>query len=347
MSLNSCLCKAAYALGGTVWYSTSYMKAAVYTKYGPPEVLQVKETDKPPYKNNEILVQVYASSVNRTDSGFLRAKPAVVRLFSGLSKPKRTILGCEYAGKVVAVGADVTKYKLGDKVFGFNDAKFGGHGQFAVFADTDPMAIMPKSASYEQMAAATEGAHYALSYIRAFGAHKGQKVLVNGATGAIGSAGMQLLKQMGVYVVATSTTKNVDLIKSLGPDKVIDWQTTDFTKCGELFDVVFDSVGKSSFKACKPLLKPGGVYVSSELGPWGQNPLLGIVSPLYKLFGAKRVMFPLPKNTVEIIEYLRDRVADGSFVPVIDKTYPLTSIVDAYTYVESGNKTGAVVIQVQ
>lgn len=330
-----------------ICYSTTYMKAAVRTQYGPPESLTVVEVDKPPYKNNEVLVQIFASSVTRTDSGFLRAKPAVVRLFAGLFKPRRTILGCEYAGKVVALGADVTKYKPGDKVFGFNDAKFGGHGQFAVFADSDPMAIMPKNACYEQMAAATEGAHYALSYIRAFGAHKGQKVLVNGATGAIGSAGIQLLKHMGVYVVATSTTKNVDLIKSLGPDKVIDWQTQDFTKCGELFDVVFDSVGKSSFKACKPLLKPGGIYTSSELGPYGQNPFLGLLSPLYKLFRAKRVLFPIPKNTVEIIEYLRDRVADSSFKPVIDKTYPLERIVDAYSYVESGAKTGSVVIRVQ
>jgi len=322
------------------------MKAAVYTKYGPPVSLKILEVAKPEYKDNEILVQIVASSVNRTDSGFLRAKPAVVRLFSGLTKPRRTILGCEYAGKVVAVGSEVSKYKVGDRVFGFNDVKFGGHGQFAIFAETDPMAVMPKQATYEQMAAASEGAHYAVGYIRAIGAKKGSRVLVNGATGAIGSAGMQLLKQMGVYVVATSTTKNVDRIRALGPDKVIDWQTTDFTACGEVFDAVLDAVGKSSFKACKPLLKPGGIYTSSELGPKGQNPLLGLLSPLYKVFGAKRVLFPMPKNTIEITEYLRDRVADGSFKPVIDKTYPLDHIVDAYTYVETGNKTGTVVISV-
>lgn len=320
------------------------MRAAIYENYGPPEVLHIRTVNAPAYKDNEILIEVHASGVNRTDCGFLWAKPAVVRLFAGLTKPKRTILGCEYAGKVVAVGKNVQKYKVNDRVFGFNDVVFGGHGEFAVFAETDPMAKMPKGTSYSQMAAATEGAHYAVGYIRAIGAHKGSRVLVNGATGAIGSAAVQLLKYIGVYVVATSTTKNVDLVKSLGPDKVIDWETSDFTKCGELFDVVFDAVGKSNFKACKPLLKPGGIYVSSELGPFGQNPLLGILSPLYKLFGAKHVLFPLPKNTVEIIEYLRDRVADGSFNPIIEKTFPLEDIAKAYRHADSGSKVGNIVV---
>lgn len=323
------------------------MRAAVSKVYGPPEVIRIEDVDKPTPKAGEILVRIYASSVNRTDSGFLRAKPFVVRFFSGLSKPKRTILGCEFAGNVVETGEDVTLFNVGDKVFGFNDAKFGGHGEFAVFSEDDPIAIMPKNTSYSQMAAATEGSHYALSYVRAFGVRKGHKVLVNGATGAIGSAGVQLLKQAGAYVVATSNTKNIKLVKSLGPDKVIDWERDDFTKCGEQFDFVFDSVGKSSFRACKSILKPGGIYTSSELGFLGQNPILGLASPLFKLFGAKRVIFPIPKNNKEIIDFLKARVEDKSFRPVIDRTYPLNEIAKAYEYVEKGHKTGNVVIAIR
>lgn len=320
------------------------MKAAVYTNYGMPDVLQIVDVDKPIPKDDEFLVRVHTSSVNRTDDGFLRAKPAVVRLFSGIRRPKRTILGCEFAGQVEQVGKNVTTVQVGDRIFGFNDVKFGGHGQYAVFSDEDPFALIPKVASYETMAAASEGAHYALGYIRKIQKLGANRVLVHGATGAIGSAAVQLLKQAGLYVVATSTTKNLKLVQALGPDKVIDWEKSDFTKFPEKFDVVFDSVGKSNFRACKPLLNRKGVYIATELGPKGQNPLLGIVSPLYRLFGAKRVLFPLPKNNKEIIEFLGARVADGSFKPVIDRTYDLEMIKDAYLYVESGQKTGNVVI---
>jgi NADPH:quinone reductase-like Zn-dependent oxidoreductase len=322
------------------------MKAAVYTKYGPPEVLQVIDVVKPSFKEDEILIKVHASSVNRTDDGFLRANPWVVRFFSGLTKPRRTILGSEFAGEIVEIGSSVSKYKVGDRIFGFNDVKFGGHGEYAVFAENDPFALMPKNSDYKTMAGASEGSHYALSYVRTIQKLEAKRVLVHGATGAIGTAAVQLLKHAGIYVVATSTTKDMKLVKSLGADKVIDWEKDDFTKFPEKFDVVFDSVGKSSFRACKPLLNKEGVYIATELGYFAQNPLLGIISPIFRLFGAKRALFPLPKNNKEIIEFLASRVADGSFKPVIDRIYPLEQIAEAFNYVESGQKTGNVIIKI-
>lgn len=194
------------------------------------------------------------------------------------------------------------------------------------------------------MAAAGEGSHYAVSYIETMKKLGAKSVLVHGATGAIGSAAVQLLKYEGFRVVATSNTKNLKLVESLGADKVIDWQKVDFTACGEKFDVVFDSVGKSTFAKCKPLLMDGGVYIATELGPYGQNPLLAIISPLYRLVRAKRILFPLPKNNKEIFEYIAKRVEDGSFVPVIDRKYELDEIKEAYRYVLKGGKTGNVIV---
>jgi NADPH:quinone reductase-like Zn-dependent oxidoreductase len=321
------------------------MKAAVNTKYGlPGEVLEIIDVKKPTPKNDEILIRVHASAVNRTDDGFLRAKPWVVRLFAGLTKPKITILGCEFAGEVTETGSLVKDFKKGDRVFGFDDIKWGGHGQYKVIKESKSVTIIPKNISYELAGVSGEGAHYALSYIHTLQKLGAQKVLVHGATGSIGSSAVQLLKQAGFYVVATSTTKNLNLVKSLGADKAIDWQKQDFTKLKENFDVVFDAVGKSSFAACKPVLNKQGVYISTELGKWAQNPLLAIVSPLFKLFNTKRVLFPLPKNNKQIIEFIRDRIADGSFKPVIDKSYSLDKIIDAYKYVETGQKTGNIAI---
>lgn len=322
------------------------MRAALQYKYGPPETIAIEDVAKPDTRNNDILIKVAYSSVNRTDCGFLRAKPFVTRFFSGLIRPRQPILGCEFAGTVEEIGEDVSMHKIGDKVFGFDDVGWGGHGEYKRIHEGKSVAKMPKGSSFQEMAASGEGAHYALSYIFTLRKLGAKRVLVHGGTGAIGSAAVQLMKHEGWYVVATSTTKDKKLVESLGADKVIDWQKTDFTKCGEQFDVVFDAVGKSRFKACKKLLKPKGVYIATELGPYGQNPLLAIISPIYKLLGQKRVLFPLPKNNKQIIEFLADRVADGSFKPVIDREYDLEKITDAYNYVETGQKVGNVLIKV-
>ena len=319
------------------------MKAIVYTKYGPPEVAQLSEVEKPVPKDNEVLIKIHTTTVNRTDCGFRSAEYFIVRFFSGLFSPKNKILGNEFAGEIESIGKNVTSFKPTDKVFGYNDTKFGAHAEFMVMAENDSITTMPENLSYEEAAAITEGAHYALCDIRAAKIKSGQNYLINGATGAIGSAAVQLAKYFGAEVTAVCNTNNVELVKSLGADEVIDYTKQDFTKINKTFDVVFDAVGKSSFGKCKPLLKNGGIYMSTELGYMSQNPFLAIITPL---FGGKKVLFPLPTISKKDVVFLKELVETNKYKPVIDRSYSLEQIVDAYRYVETGNKTGNVVITV-
>jgi NADPH:quinone reductase-like Zn-dependent oxidoreductase len=322
------------------------MKAATNRTYGTPDVLKIESIDKPLLADHDILIKVHYSGVNRTDDGFLRAHPFVTRLFSGLTKPKHPVLGCEFAGEVVEVGSKAGGFSIGDRVFGFDDVRWGGHAEYKAIDARKSVVKIPEHVSYQIAGIAGEGSHYAYCYIMTIRKLQPSRILVHGATGAIGSAAVQLMKAEGWYVVATAPTSQLSTVKKLGADKVIDWQKTDFTQCGESFDVVFDSVGKSSFALCKKLLLPKGVYIATELGRYGQNPWLGIVSPLYKLFGAKRVLFPLPRNNKQIMEVLASRLSDGSFRPLIDRTYNLEDIKDAYLYVEAGQKIGNVSIRI-
>jgi len=267
------------------------MKAIVYTTYGPPEVARLTDVAKPVPKDNEILVKVYASTVNRTDAGFRSAEYFISRFWSGLFRPKYQVLGCEFAGMVEETGKGVTTFSKNDKVFGFNDKSFGGHGEFLTMAETDAVTTIPEGIPFDVAAAITEGAHYALCDIRAAKVKPGQQVLVYGATGAIGSAAVQLLKHFGATVTAVCNSKNVELVKTLGADTVIDYQTQDFTKTNNLFDFIFDAVGKSSLKQCKPLLAQKGIYISTELGKNGVNILLALTTPIG---GGKKLLFPLP-----------------------------------------------------
>jgi len=319
------------------------MKAVTYTKYGPPEVLEIKEVDRPIPKSDEVLVQIYATTVNRTDTGFRSAKYFVSRAVTGLMKPRKAIAGSEFAGKVVEAGADVTDFKPGDKVFGFEDVRSGAHAEYMATSAAGSIAKMPEGFSYEELAPAGEGATYALSAIRAADVQDGQKVLVYGATGAIGSAAVQILKHLGAEVTAVCGTKNVALVKSLGADRVIDYQTEDFTQISDKFDLALDAVGKTSYGACKKLLKPTGKYCSTELGKGGQNPLLAI---WFAITGSRKVIFPIPKINKEKMEYIKQLIEAGAYKPVIDRTYTLDEIVEASKYVETGQKTGNVVIKV-
>jgi NADPH:quinone reductase-like Zn-dependent oxidoreductase len=319
------------------------MRAGVYTAYGPPEIVQIKDVARPVPKENEILIKVHAATVNRTDCGFRSAEYFIVRFFSGLFRPKQPILGNEFAGEVTAIGKAVTAFKPGDRVFGYNDKQFGAHAEYMVMAENDAVAPMPPAMTYEEAAPITEGGHYALCDVRAAKIRKGQTVLINGATGAIGSAAVQLVKHLGATVTAVCNTKNVALVKSLGADVVIDYTKEDFTKISQQFDVVFDAVGKSSFGKCKPLLKKGGIYMSTELGYMSQNPFLALITPL---IGGKKVLFPLPTISQADVLYLKKLVETGQYKPVIDRRYPLDQIVDAYRYVETGQKIGNVVITV-
>lgn len=319
------------------------MKAIVYSKYGPPEVARLTEVARPSPKDNEILLKVYSSTVNRTDSGFRSAEYFISRFWSGLFRPKHKILGCEFSGVVEAVGKYVTAFRNGDKVFGFNDKTFGGHGEYLTIAENDAVINMPENMSFDEAAAITEGSHYALVNIRAAKVERGQKVLVYGATGAIGSAAVQLLKHFGAIVTAVCNTKNVDLVRSLGADTVIDYQTQDFTKTEDKFAFIFDAVGKSSFGKCKPLLTEKGIYISTEFGKNAENILFALTTPLW---GGKRLLFPIPSITKQDIIFLKELVEKGEFKPVIDRFYTLGQIVDAYRYVESGQKTGNVILKI-
>lgn len=319
------------------------MRAIVYSKYGPPEVAKLMEVSKPIPKDNEVLIQVCASTVNRTDSGFRSAEYFISRFWSGLLRPKYQILGCEFAGIIEEIGKNVTTFKKGDKVFGYNDKTFGGHAEFLTIAENDAITILPNNLNFEEAAPITEGAHYALNNIKASKIKSGESVLVHGATGAIGSAAVQLLKHVGTKVTAVCNTKNVALVKSLGADIVIDYQKQDFTQTENKFQFIFDAVGKSSFRQCKPLLTDKGIYVSTELGKNAENLFFALTTPLW---GGKKVLFPIPTINKEIVIFLKGLVEKGEYKPVIDRQYKLEQVVEAYKYVETGQKRGNVVIKI-
>lgn len=322
---------------------TNRMKAIVYTKYGPPEVLQLKEVEKPTPKDNEVLIKIHATTVNRTDCGFRKPEYLIVRIISGLFRPKRTILGSELAGEIEAIGKDVKSFKPGDKVFGLSTYNFGTHAEYICLSEDGSITIKPANIPYDEAAAVCDGAFLALANIRKIDFKKAPKILINGASGSIGSAAVQLAKYYGAEITAVCNTKNLTLVKSLGADEVIDYTKEDFTKNGQLYDVVFDAVGKSSFFRCKKLLKPGGIYFSTELGFLWQNIFLALLTPI---FGGKKVMFPIPKDNKEDIIFFKELIEAGKYKAVIDRRYPLEQIIEATRYVETGQKGGNVVITI-
>jgi NADPH:quinone reductase-like Zn-dependent oxidoreductase len=319
------------------------MKAVVYTKYGTPEVLELKEVEKPTPKDNEVLIKIRATTVNRTDCGFRKPEYFIVRLVGGLFKPKKTILGSELAGEVEAIGRNVKTFKPEDQVFGLSTYNFGTHAEYICVPETGSVTIKPANMNYQEAAAICDGAFLALNYIRKMDFKNVPKILINGASGSIGTASVQLAKYFGAKITAVCNTSNFELVKSLGADELIDYTKEDFTKTGQLYDVVLDAVGKSSFFKCKKVLKPGGVYFSTELGYLSQNIFLALLTPLF--FG-KKVRFPIPKDRKEDIIFFRELIEAGKYKAVIDKTYPLDQIVEAHRYVEKGEKTGNVVITI-
>jgi NADPH:quinone reductase-like Zn-dependent oxidoreductase len=319
------------------------MKAVVHTRYGSPDVLHLAEIPKPVPKDNEVLIKIYATTVNRTDCGFRSAEYFISRFFSGLFKPKKQVLGNEFAGIIEETGKNVTQFQTGDKVFGYNDITFGANAEYMIMPENGAMSTIPAGLTFEEAACITEGGHYALCDIRAAKVKAGQNVMIYGATGAIGSAAVQLAKYFGASVTAVCNTKNVELVKSLGADVVIDYTKEDFTKTGQPFDFVFDAVGKTSFGACKPILSKNGIYISTELGKNGENVFLALSTPV---FGGKKVLFPLPTISREDVEFLKELVIAGHYKPVIDRSYRLDEIVEATKYVETRQKTGNVVIVV-
>jgi NADPH:quinone reductase-like Zn-dependent oxidoreductase len=318
------------------------MRAVVHDRYGPPEVLRIEEVEQPVPKEDEVLIKIHATTVTRTDCGLRAADPFIARFFTGLRRPKQRILGTELAGEVAAVGAAVTEFAVGDHVFGSTPAfRFGAHAEFICLRESDPLAQMPAGMSFEEAAPVCDGAILALMGLRPAGVGEGKRVVVYGASGSIGTAGVQLAKYFGADVTAVCGTKNLELVKSLGADRVIDYTKEDFTKSGQTYDAIFDFVGKLSFSRCRGSLKPGGIY----------NPTDGlqnvILAPLTSLIGGKRVIFPIPpRYTKKDVLFLKGLIEAGKYRAVIDRSYPLEDVVEATRYVETRQKTGNVVLTI-
>ncbi|MBL7964784.1 MAG: NAD(P)-dependent alcohol dehydrogenase [Flavobacteriales bacterium] len=319
------------------------MLAWTHRRYGPPDVLRLEKLPVPMPGPKDILVRVHATTVNRTDCGFRSAEYVVSRLFSGIIKPKRPVLGCEFAGEVVAVGKQVQRFQVGDKVFGYDDQRFGAYAHYMITPADGGVALLPTGWSYTESAPLTEGIHYAWCNLKAADIGTGSRVLVNGATGAIGSGAVQLAVSLGATVTAVCATPYVQRIKDLGAHMVIDRSTTDFLTAPGPYELVFDAVGKSRFTLCKHLLAKDGCYISTELGPRGENVLLALIGGLRR---GPRVRFPLPTISRKDVEHFRSMAEAGTLRPLIDRVVGFDELIEATRYVETGQKIGNVVVNV-
>jgi NADPH:quinone reductase-like Zn-dependent oxidoreductase len=319
------------------------MKLAFRTKYGTPEVLSIKEVEIPAPADNEVLIKIHATTVNKTDHHILRGTPFILRLFTGVFKPKSNYTGSDFAGEVMATGKAVTHFNIDERLMGFGGGflPIGSQAEYILLPEAKALKItvgIPGHLSYEEAVACIEGAFYAASQLNPLKPQSGQKALVYGATGAIGSAYVQFLKYYGVFITAVCKSEHHELVRSLGASRVVDYTKEDFTKDDEQYDYVFDAVGKSSFLKCKRLLKKNGIYTSSD----GFINLFLI--PLTKLFGGRRVVFSFTADFTGTLSFIRDLAEQKHFTAVIDRKYTLEQIADAYRYVATGQKIGNVII---
>ncbi len=320
------------------------MRAVVHDRYGPPNVLRVDEVEPPVPADDEVLVRVRATTVTQTDCHIRRASPFVWRLFAGLLRPKQKILGIELAGEVEALGAAADGFAVGDEVFGGAAGRFGAHAEYVCIRASGPLAHKPAGTTFEEAAAVCDGFLQGLTCLRAADVRKGTRILVFGASGSCGTATVQLARHFDAHVTAVCGTKNVELVRSLGADEVIDYQREDFTKNGETYDVVVDAVGRQSLLRCRGSVKPGGAFVATDLGRlMVENPLSALVT---RRVGDRRVRFPVAKWKKEDVLFLKELIEEGRYRAVIDRTYPLEDVVEATTYVETWQKTGNVVLVV-
>lgn len=323
------------------------MKAVVYERYGPPEVLQLKEVEKPTPKNNEVLIKTYATTVT---SGDWRVRslnvPAgfgfIMRLVFGISKPKQPILGSELAGVIESVGKDVRKFKVGDQVFAFSDASMGCHAEYKCMPQDGAVVLKPPSLSYGEAAALSFGGTTALNFLRRGRLQNGERVLINGASGGVGTAAIQLAKHFGADVTGVCSTANMELVKSLGASHVIDYTQEDFTQNGETYDVIVDTVGTAPFSRSKAALRKGGrlLMVMAGLPDMLQAPWVSMAS-------SKKVIAGPVTVRVEDLRFLAGLAETGEFKPVIDRRYPFEQIAEAHRYVDTGRKKGNVVITLE
>src|SRR6202166_2976796 len=323
-------------------YRPQIMKAAVITRYGSPDVIKILEVPKPVPAADQILVRVRAATVNRTDCGELRPHPFFARLFFGLTRPRRTIFGLDFAGEVEAVGAAISTFKPGDRVFGMCPSRNNGAQAEYVCVPERAVAAMPAGARFDE-AVVCEGAFYANAVLKKIDLKPGHKILIYGASGAIGTAMVQLAKSSGAAVTAVVATRHLELVKSLGADRAIDYTSEDFTRIGETFDFVVDAVGKTSYFRCRKLLKPDGLFAATDLGTWGQNVVLAMWSSITR---RNQVVILVPGRINGFVGFLKSRMEAGQFRAIIDRKYPLAAIAEAYRYVETGQKVGIVVINI-
>ena len=321
------------------------MRAVVCDRYGPPDVLRFEDVERPTPKEDEVLIKVHATTVNRLDvhtrEANAKAGPAVSlisRLVSGLRRPRQPILGSEFAGEVEAIGRAVTEFAVGDRVFGTTGLKFGAYADYMCVRAGARIASMPAGMSFELAAPMCDGALNALSVLVPADLGPGRRILIYGASGAIGTAGVQLARHFGADITAVCSTKNMELVKSLGADRVIDYTQEDFTKNGQTYHVVFDAVGKHSFTRSRGSLEPGGLFLPTD----GFVNLFWVLKPSRK--GAKRVVFPRRTNLG--VQFLKELFEAGEYRPVIDRCYPLEDVIEATRYVETEKKVGNVVLTV-
>jgi NADPH:quinone reductase-like Zn-dependent oxidoreductase len=316
------------------------MRAVVHERYGPPEVLRLEEVERPVPTDDEILVRVHATTVTRTDTGLRSAEYFISRFVTGLLRPRNRILGIEFAGEVAAVGASVTEFKVGDPIFGAKGS--GAWAEYVSISESEPVAHRPANMTFDEAAAVIDGAELALACLRK-APLEGRSIVIYGASGSIGTAAVQLARYFGAHVTAVCATRNVELVRSLGADEVLDYTREDFTRNGKSYDVIFDSVGKHSFRRSRRSLKPGGMFIETDLGFMWHVPLLLLLT---RWIGSKKVKLGIPHYTKQDVSFLRELIEAGKYRAIIDRRYRLEDVVEAVRYVETGQKTGNVVLTV-
>ena len=320
------------------------MKAIIYSKYGSPDVLQLKEVGKPIPKNNEVLIKIYATSVTSGDCRMRKADPFMVRFFNGFTRPtKITILGNELAGEIEAVGKDVKLFALGDQVFGQAGLSLGANAEYICLSEDGTLTLKPANITYEEAATIPFGGNTALHFLRKGNIRSGQKVLIYGASGSLGTAAIQLAKNFGVEVTGVCSTANLELVKSLGADKVIDYTKEDFTKNDQTYDIIFDTIGKSPFSGSVKSLKQKGIYLRAV-----HITVPSIVRGLWtSITSSKKVIGGVATERKENLVFLKELIEEGKLKPVVDKRYPFEQIAEAHRYVDKGHKKGNVSIKVR